>query len=121
LHTLSYTDVWDIVSRWQIQMRVTRLRNLALLVYGIIRSRSGCLSVIMRSWPHGPNHHVHRLKRLHRFLKNSGVKEARVFEPLAAIIWLYRPFRIGDRIEIHGAGTWGDVVDIGLRITRLAL
>ena len=48
---LSYTDVWDIVNRWQIQMRVTRLRNLTLLVYGIIRSRSGCLSVLARSWP----------------------------------------------------------------------
>jgi hypothetical protein len=29
---LSYTDVWDIVNRWHIEMRVTRLRNLALLV-----------------------------------------------------------------------------------------
>jgi hypothetical protein len=31
---LSYTDVWDIVNRWQIQMRVTWLRNLALLGTG---------------------------------------------------------------------------------------
>ena len=30
-----------------------------------------------------------------------------------------RPFRIGDRIEIHAIGTWGDVVDIGLRTTRV--
>jgi hypothetical protein len=88
---LSYTDVWDIVNRWHIEMRVTRLRNLTLLVYGIIRSRSGCLSVIVRSWPHGPRRHTHRLKRLHRFLKNKGVKEAPVFESLAAIIWSYRP------------------------------
>jgi hypothetical protein len=68
---LSYTDVWDIVNRWHIQMRVTRLRNLALLVYGIIHSRSGCLSVIVRHWPHGPRRHTHRLKRLHRFLKGQ--------------------------------------------------
>jgi hypothetical protein len=91
LHMLSYTDVWDIVNRWHIEMRVTRLRNLALLVYGIIQSRSGCLSVIVRHWPHGPTRHTHRLKRLHRFLKNHGVKEAPVFESLAAIIWPYRP------------------------------
>ena len=30
-----------------------------------------------------------------------------------------QPFRIGDRIEIQGVGTWGDVVDIGLRTTRI--
>ena len=35
------------------------------------------------------------------------------------IILVDRPFRIGDRIEIQGIGTWGDVVDIGLRTTRV--
>jgi MscS family membrane protein len=35
------------------------------------------------------------------------------------IILIDRPFRIGDRIEIQGIGTWGDVVDIGLRSTRI--
>ncbi len=35
------------------------------------------------------------------------------------IILVDRPFRIGDRIEIQGAGTWGDVVEIGLRTTRV--
>jgi MscS family membrane protein len=35
------------------------------------------------------------------------------------IILVDQPFRIGDRIEIQGANTWGDVVDIGLRTTRI--
>jgi MscS family membrane protein len=35
------------------------------------------------------------------------------------IILADRPFRVGDRIEIQGLGTWGDVVDIGLRTTRI--
>jgi MscS family membrane protein len=35
------------------------------------------------------------------------------------IILVDRPFRIGDRIEIPGAGTWGDVLSIGLRTTRI--
>jgi small-conductance mechanosensitive channel len=35
------------------------------------------------------------------------------------IILVDRPFRVGDRIEIEGEGTWGDVVDIGLRTTRI--
>ena len=30
-----------------------------------------------------------------------------------------RPFRIGDRIEIRELNTWGDVVDIGLRSSRI--
>ena len=30
-----------------------------------------------------------------------------------------QPFRVGDRIEIQKLGTWGDVVDIGLRSTRI--
>jgi MscS family membrane protein len=35
------------------------------------------------------------------------------------IILVDRPFRIGDRIEIEELGTWGDVIDIGLRTTRI--
>jgi small-conductance mechanosensitive channel len=35
------------------------------------------------------------------------------------IIMVDRPFRIGDRIEIQDLGTWGDVVDIGLRSSRI--
>jgi small-conductance mechanosensitive channel len=35
------------------------------------------------------------------------------------IILVDRPFRIGDRIEIEGEGAWGDVVEIGLRTTRI--
>jgi small-conductance mechanosensitive channel len=35
------------------------------------------------------------------------------------LILLDQPFRVGDRIEIHGLGTWGDVVEIGTRSTRI--
>ncbi len=35
------------------------------------------------------------------------------------VIMMDQPFRIGDRIEIHELNTWGDVVDIGLRSTRI--
>jgi len=35
------------------------------------------------------------------------------------IILFDRPFRIGDRIEISELNTWGDVIEIGLRTTRI--
>ena len=35
------------------------------------------------------------------------------------LIMMDRPFRIGDRIELLDLDTWGDVVDIGLRSTRI--
>ena len=35
------------------------------------------------------------------------------------VIMVDRPFRIGDRIEIQDLDTWGDVIDIGLRSTRI--
>ena len=87
----SYTDIWTIVNSWSIEMRVTCLRNLALLVYGIVHSRGGCLPAIVRSWKTGPARHIHRLKRLHRFLKNPGVCVTPVFRAAAAVIWPHRP------------------------------
>jgi small-conductance mechanosensitive channel len=35
------------------------------------------------------------------------------------VIVFDRPFRIGDRIEVQDLDTWGDVIDIGLRSTRI--
>ncbi len=35
------------------------------------------------------------------------------------MIILDRPFRIGDRIEIQDLKTWGDVIDVGLRSSRI--
>ena len=35
------------------------------------------------------------------------------------IILIDQPYRIGDRIEIQDDGTWGDVVQIGIRTTRI--
>jgi small-conductance mechanosensitive channel len=35
------------------------------------------------------------------------------------LIMIDRPFRIGDRIEILDLDTWGDVIDIGLRSSRI--
>ncbi|MEZ4519488.1 MAG: mechanosensitive ion channel family protein [Chloroflexota bacterium] len=43
-----------------------------------------------------------------------------IADAIAGVIILFdRPFRVGDRIEIQNLGTWGDVVEIGLRTTRI--
>ena len=94
-----YAEVEQIVNGWGIQMRATRLRNLVLLVYGILHGRSGSLSAIVRHWPCGARRHTHRLKRLHRFLKNPGVQVERCFPVLAAVIWRYRPG--GERTSLY--------------------
>jgi len=35
------------------------------------------------------------------------------------MIMMDQPFRVGDRVEIPKLNTWGDIVDIGLRSTRI--
>lgn len=86
-----YLEIERIVNLWGLSMRRTRLRNLTLLVYGILHSRSGSLSAIVRHWPFGARRHTHRLKRLHRFLKNPQVQVERYFPMLAGVIWTHRP------------------------------
>ena len=34
-------------------------------------------------------------------------------------IMIDQPFKVGDRVEVHEIDTWGDVIDIGLRSTRI--
>lgn len=36
-----------------------------------------------------------------------------------AMILIDRPFRIGDRLELQSIDSWGDVVDIGMRSTKI--
>lgn len=54
-------------------LRKTQLVNLTLGVFGLIKARSGLMSVIVREVP-GSLKHKHRLKRFWRFVSNPGIK-----------------------------------------------
>lgn len=69
--------------QWHPTERITRQRNLALMIVGLFLSRSVHLSYIVRKWPV-----VGKLpslvNRLHRFLRNRRLQPAVLYLPLAA-------------------------------------
>ncbi len=56
-------------------LRKTQAVNLTLGVFGLIKARSGLMSVIVREIP-GAQDHKHRLKRFWRFVSNPRVNTA---------------------------------------------
>jgi hypothetical protein len=87
----SCPEIMQIVNVWSVWLRETQRINLALPVQGILASRSGCLSTIVRSWKVGSSRHIHRLTRYHRFLKNPAVTVEPVFRAAASAVWSQRP------------------------------
>ena len=67
----SYHDLLQFVQTSPPQLRVTRQRNLALTVLGVLRVRDAHLTVseIARAVP-GRSDHWHKFKRTWRFLSN---------------------------------------------------
>ncbi len=61
-----------------LSLRKTRLENLRLLTYGLLRGHSCCLSRIARFFPL-PTDHQHRLRRLWRFLRNPSFLPEQVY------------------------------------------
>lgn len=74
--------------QWLPDERVTRHRNLALLVVGLLASSSVQLSKVVRHWPvagKGPS----LVNRLHRFLANELVIPQAWYQPLAQQLLAY--------------------------------
>jgi hypothetical protein len=70
--TLSYNNVERFIKPVFSHLGVHQLRNLVLIVYGIMHSRSLECAEIVRHVPTQTNHH-HTKKRIHRFLDNENV------------------------------------------------
>lgn len=76
-----YNTVLKQLSQWLPDERITRRRNLALLVAGIYLSASVHLSLVVRTWPllsKAPS----LVNRLRRFLDNEYVSPQAYYEPL---------------------------------------
>lgn len=76
-----YYRVQQQLQQWLPNERITRLRNMALLIMGLHLSGAVHLSLIVRKWPvAGKDPSL--VNRLWRFLNNPGLKVRRWYEPI---------------------------------------
>lgn len=78
-------------------LRKTQSLNLSLGVLGIVKSRSGLMSEIVRTVP-GSKQHKHRLKRFWRFLSNPRVKTGNL--QLLWCKWVVNTFVPGRHVTV---------------------
>jgi hypothetical protein len=77
-----YCKVKRRILQWLPEARITRVRNLALLVTGLCVERGIHLSEIVGEWP-VPGREVSLVNRLRRFLSNEAVDVDTWYRPLA--------------------------------------
>lgn len=83
--------------QWLPGERITRVRNMALLLVGLQQSRGIHLSQIVNQWPSVVGKLPSLVNRLGRFLRNPQVEVRRWYEPLAHLLVQQcrgRPFRL---------------------------
>lgn len=91
-----YHRVLKQFEQWWPTERVTRQRNMALLVAGLYLSRAIHLSLIVRTWP-SRSQEMSLTNRLRRFLDN----------PRVDVRWLYRP--LATQLVQRAAGASSEV------------
>jgi len=77
-----YHKVVQQLVQWHADARITRVRNLALLVTGLTLGSGIHLADIISTWPF-PSRDVSLVNRLRRFLANAAVDVATWYRPLA--------------------------------------
>ena len=78
-----YHKVLNELCQWHPKERITRLRNMALMVVGLKQGRSIHLSRIVEQWPGLEAKTPSLVNRLHRFLTNPAVDVQGWYEPFA--------------------------------------
>lgn len=78
-------------------LRKTQVVNLSLSVFGLVKARSGLMSVIVREVP-GAIKHKHRLKRFWRFVSNPRVKPEDLMN--LWVLWVVKIFVPGRYVTV---------------------
>ncbi len=92
-----YHKTVALLCQWLPGERITRLRNMALLLVGLQQARGIHLSQIVNQWPGVLGKLPSLVNRLNRFLNNPQVEVRRWYEPLAKVLikqFQGRPLRL---------------------------
>jgi hypothetical protein len=81
-----YHEVLEQLCQWLPSERITRLRNMALLLVGMQQAGGIHLSLIVRKWPGIDSKEMSLVNRLRRFLNNHRVRTRLWYEPLLRLI-----------------------------------
>lgn len=91
-----YHSVFNQICQWLPEERVTRQRNMALLITGLFLGTAVHMSKIVRKWP-VPGKQLSLVNRLRRFLNNPHVDVEEWYRPVAEE--LVKPF-VGSQIRL---------------------
>jgi hypothetical protein len=91
-----YHRILEQLCQWLPQERITRQRNMAMLVMGLYLSRAVHMSLVVRHWP-SRSKAPSLVNRLRRFLNNPRVDVRRWYHPFAQ--QLLQPF-VGQRLRL---------------------
>lgn len=116
-----YSKIKRRILQWLPQARITRVRNLALLVTGLCVEQGIHLSEIVGKWPI-PGREVSLVNRLRRFLSNEAVDVAAWYRPMARqILSVFAGQQIRLIIDTTKVGFSHRLLVIGLAYRQRAL
>jgi hypothetical protein len=116
-----YHKILSQLCQWLPDERITRKRNLALLMTGLYLSASIHLSLIVRKWS-VRSKLPSLVNRLHRFLKNKHLKPRVIYQPLAAhLIGTFARERLRLVIDVTKVGFNHRAMFVGMAYRRRTL
>lgn len=109
-----YSKVKRQILQWRPEARITRVRNMALLITGLCVERGIHLSEIVSEWP-VPGREVSLVNRLRRFLSNEAVDVAAWYRPIARqILSVFKDQRVYLIVDTTKVGFNHRMLVIGL-------
>lgn len=116
-----YHTILGQFSKWLGDERITRLRNLALLVAGLYEAREVHLSRIIEEW-HVPGREPSLVNRLRRFLSNCRVSVRDYYRPVAeSLISSFRGLPIRLIIDTTKIGPSARLLTVSIAYRKRAL